>query len=142
MIPATTDLYDEAVCEALGINRADPRAIDVLERVGPMPAGKLAQQAGLSPGAMTASIDRLEEAGYARRVRDPDDRRRITIEPTPLTRKRARELCGPMKKAYDAAVADYTLEQLETIRDYWRRGVEVGEAQLARLRGETGSKVA
>ena len=49
---------------------------------------------------------------------------------------------GPMKKAYDAAVADYTLEQLETIRDYWRRGVEVGEAQLARLRGETGSKVA
>jgi hypothetical protein len=47
-----------------------------------------------------------------------------------------------MKKAYDAAVADYTLEQLETIRDYWRRGVEVGEAQLARLRGETGSKVA
>ena len=128
-----TDLYDEAVCKALGVNRTDLRVLDVLERIGPLPAGKLAERAGLSPGAMTASIDRLEAAGHARRVRDAADRRRITVEITPSTRKRAWEMYGPMNEANQRLLSSYTLGELERIRDYWRRGIEATERQLAQL---------
>jgi DNA-binding MarR family transcriptional regulator len=128
-----TDLYDEAVCEALGVNRTDLRVLDLLERIGPLPSGKLAQEAGLSPGAMTASIDRLEAAGHARRARDVKDRRRVTVEITPSARKRTWEMYGPLNEAYQRALAGYTLSDLERIREYWRRGIKAAEGQLARL---------
>jgi DNA-binding MarR family transcriptional regulator len=131
-----TDLYDEAVCEALGINRTDLRVLDILERSGPLAAGKLAARAGLSPGAMTASIDRLEGAGHARRVRDTSDRRRITVEITPATRTRAQELYGPVNQAYGAVLSGLTLRDLERIREYWQRILDAAETQLARLRAE------
>ena len=44
---------------------------------------ELAAEAGLTTGAVTAVIDRLERAGYARRVRDDEDRRRVKVEVTP-----------------------------------------------------------
>jgi DNA-binding MarR family transcriptional regulator len=128
-----TDRYDEAVCEALGVNRTDLRVLDVLERIGPLPAGKLAREAGLSPGAMTASIDRLESAGHARRVRDRSDRRRITVEITPSARKRAWEMYGPWNEGFERVLAGYSLRDLELIRDYWQRGIASAERQLARL---------
>jgi DNA-binding MarR family transcriptional regulator len=130
-----TDLYDEAVSAALGVNRTDLRVLDILERSGPLPAGKLAARSGLSPGAMTASIDRLEGAGHVVRVRDEADRRRVTIEITPATRERAWELYRPVNEAYDAALSGLTVADLERIREYWSRTLEAAEAQLARLRG-------
>ena len=69
------DLVDEAASVRLGINRTDLRCLGLLWGHGRLSAGQLAQQAGLSPGATTTALDRLERAGYARRVRDPDDRR-------------------------------------------------------------------
>jgi DNA-binding MarR family transcriptional regulator len=134
-----TDLFDEVVCEALGVNRTDLRVLDLLERIGPLPAGKLADEAGLSPGAMTASIDRLEATGHARRVRDTSDRRRITVEITPSARKRAWEMYGPWNEAFERVLAGYTLRDLELIRDYWRRGIKAAEVHLARLERRSGS---
>jgi DNA-binding MarR family transcriptional regulator len=131
-----TDLYDEAVCEALGINRTDLRVLDVLERAGPLSAGKLAVEAGLSPGAMTASIDRLERAGHAQRVRDSADRRRVTVEITPSTREHVWELYGPINEAYRAVLSGLTLRDLERIREYWRLVLEAAETGTARLRGD------
>jgi DNA-binding MarR family transcriptional regulator len=130
------DAFDEAVSETLGVNRTDLRVLDILEQSGPLAAGKLAAEAGLSPGAMTASIDRLEKAGHASRVRDSSDRRRITIEITPSTRARAWELYGPLNEANLAVLSGLTLGDLERIRDYWRRSHEAAEAQIARLRGK------
>jgi DNA-binding MarR family transcriptional regulator len=131
-----SDLYDEAVCDALGINRTDLRVLDILERSGPLPAGKLAAEAGLSPGAMTASIDRLEDAGHVQRIRDPSDRRRVSIEMTPATRERVWELYGPINEAYRAVLAGLTLRDLERIRDYWQLVLEAAETGITRLRGQ------
>ena len=44
-----------------------------------MAAGELADESGLSPGAITTVLDRIERAGYANRVADPDDRRRVLV---------------------------------------------------------------
>src|SRR5919202_4753035 len=68
---SAVDVVDEAAATRLGINRTDLRVLGVLFRRGPMAVGQLARIAGLSPGAMTVAIDRLERAGYARRGAAP-----------------------------------------------------------------------
>ena len=92
-----TDALDQAASELLGINRTDARCVDVILLRGRITAGELAQAAGLSPGAATTAIDRLERAGYARRARDPEDRRRVIVEPTDLIAKRSEEIYGPRR---------------------------------------------
>src|SRR5580693_2437800 len=81
-----TDRFDQAVADALGLNRTDMRCMDVIEREGPVPAGKLAAATGLTSGAITTALDRLERAGYARRADDPSDRRRVLVELTAKAR--------------------------------------------------------
>src|SRR3954453_5820322 len=93
------DLLDDAACKAMGINRTDGRCMDIIDREGPVTAGRLAQASGLTTAAVTAVVDRMEKAGYARRLSDPHDRRRVLVEMTPLARKRAEEIYGPMAEA-------------------------------------------
>src|ERR1700734_866538 len=89
-----TDITDDLLCQLLGINRSDSRCLDILDQLGQMTAGALAQESGLSTGAITAVIDRLEKVGYAQRVADPSDRRRVLVELTDRARALAYELMG------------------------------------------------
>jgi DNA-binding MarR family transcriptional regulator len=77
------DNFDQAIADRLGMNRTDMRCVDLIDQAGGMTAGELAKAAGLTSGAVTAVVDRLEKAGMARRVADPSDRRRVRIEVTP-----------------------------------------------------------
>ena len=84
-----TDRYDQAVADTIGLNRTDMRCVDILDRQGRLTAGQLAEQTGLTSGAVTTVIDRLEASGYARRTRDTTDRRRIYVELTDEARGKA-----------------------------------------------------
>jgi DNA-binding MarR family transcriptional regulator len=75
-------MFHQAVADALGLHITDHKCLDFIYRFGAMPAGKLAELTGLTTGAVTGIIDRLEEAGYVRRTNDPKDRRRTIVEPT------------------------------------------------------------
>jgi DNA-binding MarR family transcriptional regulator len=127
------DQMDDAACRALGINRTAGRCLDIIDREGPVAAGRLAQQSGLTTAAVTAVIDRLERAGYARRLHDPADRRRVLVELTPLARERAEQIWGPFSVFYDE-LATYTLDELEFLRDFHRRGREYNEQRAAEVR--------
>ena len=70
-------LVDEAVAQQMGINRTDQRCLGLLWDQGAMGAGQLASAIELSPGAMTAALDRLERLGYIQRVRSSTDRRSV-----------------------------------------------------------------
>ena len=59
-----SDVMDEAFGALLGINRTDGRCLDIVQRLGQITAGELAHESGLTTGAVTAVIDRLEQAGY------------------------------------------------------------------------------
>jgi DNA-binding MarR family transcriptional regulator len=76
------DAMDAAAALFFGIHRTDLSLLDVLQLGGRMTAGELAKRGNLSPGAVTAALDRLERAGYVRRVRDDVDRRRVFVEVT------------------------------------------------------------
>lgn len=75
-------MFHQAVADVLGLHITDHKCLDLIHRFGAMPAGRLAELTGLTTGAITGIIDRLEEAGYVRRTNDPKDRRRTIVEPT------------------------------------------------------------
>ena len=77
-----TIMFHQAVADVLGLHITDHKSLDIIHRFGAMPAGKLGELTGLTTGAVTGIIDRLEEAGYVRRTNDPKDRRRTIVEPT------------------------------------------------------------
>lgn len=76
-----TIMFHQAVADVLGLHITDHKCYDLIHRFGAMPAGRLAELTGLTTGAVTGIIDRLEEAGYVRRTDDPKDRRRTIVEP-------------------------------------------------------------
>lgn len=133
---SAVDVVDEAAAERLGVNRTDLRALGMLVRRGPMTAGELAEACGLSRGAMTTAIDRLERADYARRARDLRDRRSVRVEATPRARRLATELYGPIGEAGMARLRRYSDEELALLRDFLRAGRRLQEEHAARIRAE------
>ena len=127
-----TDMFDHSVADYVGLDRTAYRCLDILDQEGPMTAGRLAERARLSPGAMTALLDRLEKRGFARRTRDTEDRRRVLVEVTPELRKMAAELYGTPAEAADALAA-YTNEQLEFLIDFLRGNTAYQEERMRRL---------
>jgi DNA-binding MarR family transcriptional regulator len=128
-----TDRFDQAVADAAGLNRTDMRCLDVIEREGSVTAGRLADATGLTTGAITAVLDRLERAGHARRVRDPYDRRRVLVELTPAARAALVEHYAPHAALSERLYRRYTVEQLELLLGFVREGREFNERHAARL---------
>src|SRR5947208_17028807 len=75
--------FDNLAAERLGITRTALLCLNAIENSGGLTAGQIATHTGLTTGAVTGVIDRLERAGYARRIPDPKDRRRVAVEVTP-----------------------------------------------------------
>jgi DNA-binding MarR family transcriptional regulator len=78
---ADTGLLFDRIARARGLNVTDVQCHNLLSQLGPMTAGKLAELTHLTTGAITNIVDRLEQRGYVERVRDPQDRRKVIIEP-------------------------------------------------------------
>lgn len=130
-----TDIVDELVCEILGVNRTDARCLDILDQYGRMTAGALALASALTTGAITAVADRLERAGYVRRVADPQDRRRVLIELTSEARRAADELMRePMAAAAGALAERFSEDELRVVLEFTRAGREMQERHAEWLR--------
>ncbi len=128
-----TDRFDQAVADALGLNRTDMRCLDVLEREAPVTAGRLAEATGLTTGAMTTALDRLERAGYARRVRDTADRRRVLVEATPQALRDAGRFYSSHVALSERLYHRYTEQQLELLLEFVRVGREFNERNAAQI---------
>jgi DNA-binding MarR family transcriptional regulator len=135
---ARTVMFHTAVAERLGLNATDHKALDLLSRAGAMTAGELAELTGLTTGAITGVIDRLEQGGYVRRAKDPLDRRKVVIEPV-RDHERMREL-DSIFAALSQQVADlagrYSDAELAVIHDFLTRSSQVLQEQTAQLRRE------
>jgi DNA-binding MarR family transcriptional regulator len=127
-----TQTLDHSVAEYLGIDNSAYRCLDILDQEGPMTAGRLAERARLSPGAITALLDRLENKGLARRMRDTKDRRRVLAEVTPELRQGAEEVYGTLEEGAQA-LAGYSDEQLEFLIGFLRNSIAYQEERMRRL---------
>ena len=134
-LSAATIMFHQAVADRLGLNVTDHKCADILERAGPLTAGELAQRTGLTTGAITGVIDRLEKAGFVQRAKDPGDRRRVIVEPC---RKRMERVIAPlfesMARAAAEACAHYTTEELGVIRDFTVRAHQLAIEEAHKLR--------
>jgi DNA-binding Lrp family transcriptional regulator len=129
-------LMGQAAADRIGLNATDLNCLNILSFAGQMTAGELAKATGLTTASITGVADRLEEAGYVRRERDPVDRRRVVIR---LVFDRALTNVAPvflpLIKEWQGVVDDYTDDELRLIVDFYGRMEEVIRTHVARLRG-------
>lgn len=126
--------FDTLAAARLGINRTDLDCVSIVQRRGGVTAGELAEEAGLTTGAVTGVIDRLERAGYARRVPDPSDRRRIKVEVTPEFYAAAEEIWAPMAREWEETLSRYTVAELDAFAGFLRASNEIGRRHAERIR--------
>jgi DNA-binding MarR family transcriptional regulator len=118
-----TVILHQAIAAKLGLSAGDHKYVDILLRNGPMTAGRLAELTGLTTGAITGIIDRLEKAGWVKRAKDAADRRRVIVQPTmkPSQERRAGRLFGPLAASMAELVSAYKDEEIELILDFLGR---------------------
>ena len=125
-------LFSNAVAARLGVNSTDLECLGYLVD-GPVTAGRLAEATGLSTGAITGVVDRLERAGFARRERDTADRRKVLVHATQLVAERAGPLYAPMETATIAALEPYGEEQLALLLDFLGRTREAAHVAITAI---------
>ncbi len=121
--------FDEGLAKTLKLSRTDMRCLDLIARLGPLTAGRLAQESGLTTGAVTFIVDRLEEAGMVTRRRDTEDRRRVWIEIVPETRERLAGLQQPIADEMRQVAQRFKADELAVVRDFMRQAKEVFQRQ-------------
>jgi DNA-binding MarR family transcriptional regulator len=125
-------LYSQAVAERLGMNSTDLECLDHVLR-GPVTAGALAEATGLTTGAITGVIDRLERVGLVRRERDSGDRRKILVRALPAVEERVVPLFEPMERAAMAALSRYRDDELALLLDFLTRARDASLAAMVEL---------
>jgi DNA-binding MarR family transcriptional regulator len=97
-------VFNQEVADRLGVGTTDMQVVGHIQREGgAMTPGRLAELTGLSTGTITGLIDRLEKAGYVRRERDPNDRRRVLLH---VDEARLQQEIAPLYAAQGALLAE------------------------------------
>jgi DNA-binding MarR family transcriptional regulator len=127
-------LFSQAVGERVGMHSTDIETMDLLNTLGPMTAGELSQRTGLSSGATTRLIDRLERAGFVRRRHDEVDRRRIIIDVVPENCEALAQCFVPMAEGMLELWESFTDDELDVITEFVRRSNAIVSKLNARMR--------
>jgi DNA-binding MarR family transcriptional regulator len=130
----TTILFHSVVAERLGLNPSDHKCLDLVREQGPLTAGRLAELTGLTTGAITGVVDRLERAGFVRRETDQYDRRKVLIAVRVESLQRVGALFSGIAAATAAICQDYTEEQLRLVMDVMKRLADAAQTQALALR--------
>jgi DNA-binding MarR family transcriptional regulator len=115
---ALVTLYASAVAGSVGISSSDMDCMDFLNLEGRMTAGRLAELTGLTTGAITGVVDRMEKVGLVRRERDVEDRRKVFIVPAKESMARLGQLYEPLKRAMQKQSSQYTEAELRLLVRY------------------------
>jgi len=130
-----TVLFHSAIAEQVDLNVTDQKCLDILNQHGPLAAGQLADITGLTTGAITGVIDRLEKAGYVHRERDLNDRRRVIVQPA--LEKVAQDL-GPIfthfQQRYLPLLENYPEDELNLLISFFQESVRFLQEEINWLR--------
>lgn len=135
-------LFHQAVADRLGLNVLDLNCLGALVAGGPMPAGRLAEENGVTTGAITGVIDRLEAAGHVRRDRDPKDRRRVLVTPLPNLEAQIFPLFESLGDSLGDLCEQFGDEELQTILRFLSAAAPITHEEAMKLRAGAPSKSA
>jgi DNA-binding MarR family transcriptional regulator len=124
----------QRTADAVGIGVTDLLCLEMVSAGEPLTAGQLAEQVGLTPGAVTGVLDRLERGGFIERERDPEDRRRILVRLDPTRQRDMARLLDPLAGALAEVTVDTSDADLRRITDFLARLHPAIASELARLR--------
>ncbi|HEV3004224.1 MAG TPA: MarR family transcriptional regulator [Pirellulales bacterium] len=128
-------LFHALVAERLGLYATDHKCLDFLLREGPITAGRLSELTGLTTGAITGIVDRLEQAGFVARQRDEQDRRKVIVQPDI---RRIESEIGPLfaslARAARGLFSSYSDNELAVIHDFVMRSQRMMQEESAKLR--------
>lgn len=130
-----TVLFHESIAEYAGLSGSDHKYLDILLREGAMTAGNLANLTGLTSGAITGIIDRLEEQNFVERERSLEDRRKVLITPN---YDYAMKILGPvfekLQSGLEKFLNEYSDEELLVINRYLNDTIIFFENQIKNIK--------
>ncbi len=129
-------LFHHAVAERLGLGPTDHKCLDLLRERGPMAGSDLGAITGLTSGAITGVVARLEQAGYLRREPDPHDGRKQILH-LALERADIQDVIDPLRKDVAALLENFDTHQLTAIAEFLTRTTDLIYRHAALLRAET-----
>ena len=127
-------LFSQAVAERLGLAGADVECLEILMEEGRLTVGRLADVTALTTGSATRMVDRLEQAGFVKRVADPADRRRVLVEPAAGLDAKLGAIHASIARAQMELIERYDDGQLRLLVDFLDRSGEVARAETAKMR--------
>ncbi len=126
-------LFHTALAAKQGLGPTETKALDLLDRFGPITAGEFGTRTGLAPASVTGLIDRLEQKGFAKRVKDPADGRRVLVEHDRSSMMRFAPYFADLMHGLDALYGRYTVEELELFRGFLDEITKVQTAAAVKL---------
>jgi DNA-binding MarR family transcriptional regulator len=134
-VSTQTVFLHQAIAQSFGLNATDTRCVDLIltHPVGSVTAGQLSGMTGLTTGAMTHILDRLEKRQIIERVRDTRDRRRIFVRVNPKSLEPLMPLYEAIGRGYTDLADQYSDEELQLICDYMEKSSAVAQQQLAKM---------
>jgi DNA-binding MarR family transcriptional regulator len=126
-------LFHQALASQFGLNATDYKCLDIAKHEATVTAGRLAELTGLTTGAITAALDRLEHAGFVRRERDGTDRRKVIVHILPGGQAKLGPFFAKLAGAMTALHEEYTSDELALILDYQCRCVAILERETKAL---------
>nr|WP_052477652.1 MarR family transcriptional regulator [Kibdelosporangium sp. MJ126-NF4]CEL13127.1 Transcriptional regulator, MarR family [Kibdelosporangium sp. MJ126-NF4]CTQ98816.1 Transcriptional regulator, MarR family [Kibdelosporangium sp. MJ126-NF4] len=125
-----TVILSHELAHRAGLASTDLWCLSVLYLTGTSTPGKLAAAMGLSSGAMTHIIDRLEQRGYLKRDRDPGDRRRVTVTATGMGDEKPPPIFASLGAAWRRLLAGYSESDLTVLLDLFTRAHQITRAEI------------
>jgi DNA-binding MarR family transcriptional regulator len=126
-------LHGQTIARRVGVNSTDLECLDLILMGGPSTAGEIARHTGLTSGAVTGLIDRLERLGLVERAADPADRRKVLVRVREDKIGPIAALYSPLEKTMQALLADYSKEELKVLIDFSERSGDLLQARVAEL---------
>lgn len=133
---ATTSLFFHTlVASKVGLNATDTRCLDILARSGEaaMTAGAITEATGLTTGAVTGILDRLERAGFVKRVKVATDRRKVLVELVPVEMEKLAKLYDGLGASMEALAGRYSVAELQMIEGFLSANLGILNEEIARL---------
>jgi DNA-binding MarR family transcriptional regulator len=117
-------IFGQTVANTVGVSSSDLECLDFLNIEGRVTAGRLAELTGLTTGAITGLVDRMEKAGFVRRERDEEDRRKVYIAIVPEALGRVGRYYEPLQKAVTKDWEGYTDDELKLLVRFLTQGYD------------------
>ena len=129
--------FHTAIAERVDLGPTEEKTLLLLSGSGSFTAGDIARHTGLTTASVTDLIDRLERKGFARRVRDTKDRRRVIVEPNQAKLAELAQVFSSFQGEFADFLDAYSDEQLSTIADYLNRATQYSHKLITKLNHQT-----